>query len=46
VALEVVTLPITPTAGTAAEYGDTEFEELEEELVPAPLVAVIENVYA
>lgn len=46
VALEVVTLPIIPAAGDAAAYGVIEFEALEEELVPAPLVAVIENVYA
>ena len=46
VALEVVTLPIIPAAGDAAAYGVTEFEVPEEVLVPAPLVAVIENVYA
>ena len=46
VALDEVTLPIIPAAGAAAAYGVIEFEELDEELVPAPLVAVIENVYA
>jgi hypothetical protein len=45
VALDEVTLPIIPAAGAAA-YGVIEFEALDEELVPAPLVAVIENVYA
>ena len=46
VAFEDVTLPIITAAGEAAAYGVIEFEELDEELGPAPLVAVIENVYA
>jgi hypothetical protein len=46
VALDEVTIPIIPAVGAAAAYGVIEFEALDEELVPAPLVAVIENVYA
>ncbi len=46
VALDEVTLPIIPAAGAAATYGVIEFEALDERLGPAPLVAVIENVYA
>jgi hypothetical protein len=45
-ALDDVTVPIIPAAGAAAAYGVIEFEALDEELVPAPFVAVIENVYA
>ena len=41
-----MTLPIIPAAGAAATYGVIEFEALDERLGPAPLVAVIENVYA
>ena len=46
VSLTRVTDPIIPAAGAAAAYGVIELEELEERLVPAPFVAVIENVYA
>jgi len=42
----VATTEVGAPAGAAAAYGVIEFEELDEELIPAPLVAVIENVYA
>jgi hypothetical protein len=44
VAFDEVTLPIIPAAGAAAAYGVIEFEALDEELVPASLVAAIVNV--
>ena len=46
VALETVTEPMIPVPGDEATYGVIEFEALDAALVPAPLVAVIENVYS